>query len=58
MKQGKRPFYLKASERRKQALLQHYEKLKTSGGLEKAMVKRRQKVASKDHRLIPRNRRT
>lgn len=58
VQQGKRPFYLKASDRKKQALLQQYEKLKATGKLEKAMAKRRQKVAAKDHRLLPRNRRS
>lgn len=54
---GKRPFFLKASEKRKQALIQRYHELKASGKLEKAMAKRRKKMASKDHRLVPRGRR-
>ena len=58
VKQGKRPFYLKASEKRKLALVSKYNALKASGGLDKALAKRRQKVASKDHRLLPRGRRT
>ena len=57
MKQGKKPFYLKASEKRRLALVQKFKTLKASGGLEKALAKRRQKVASKDHRLLPRGRR-
>ena len=57
VRSGKQPYYLKASERKKQALVQRYSQLKESGQLEKVMAKRRKKLASKDHRLVPRGRR-
>ncbi|KAK9805361.1 hypothetical protein WJX73_006577 [Symbiochloris irregularis] len=58
VKAGKRPYFLKASERKRQALVQRFHELKSSGRLEKVMDKRRKKVAAKDHRLVPRGRRT
>jgi len=51
--EGKRPFYLKKSEKRRQELLAKYDELKATGQLEKYMEKRRKKNASKDHRLLP-----
>jgi len=50
---GKRPFYLKKSEKRKQELMAKYEELKSTGQLEKYMEKRRKRNAAKDHRYIP-----
>lgn len=50
---GKKPFFLKKSEKKRQELVQRYEDLKASGGLEKAMAKKRKKNASKDHRYVP-----
>lgn len=38
-------------------LLAKYKELKTGGGLEKFMEKRRKKNASKDHRYMPSQRR-
>ncbi|OMO80223.1 Ribosomal protein S7e [Corchorus capsularis] len=52
-KQGKRPFYLKKSEIRKQRLIEKYKKLKASGKLESFIDKRRRKNAAKDHRFMP-----
>ncbi|OMP04763.1 Ribosomal protein S7e [Corchorus olitorius] len=52
-KQGKRPFYLKKSEIRKQRLVEKYKKLKASGKLESFIEKRRRKNAAKDHRFMP-----
>ncbi|KAL9406396.1 hypothetical protein Peur_003368 [Populus x canadensis] len=52
-KQGKRPFYLKKSEIRKQRLTEKYNKLKASGKLESFIEKRRKKNAAKDHRYMP-----
>ncbi|XVF13199.1 hypothetical protein REPUB_Repub08aG0187600 [Reevesia pubescens] len=52
-KQGKRPFYLKKSEIRKQRLVEKYKKLKASGKLESFIEKRRKKNAAKDHRFMP-----
>jgi len=53
VKGGKKPFFLKKSEKKRQDLVQRYEDLKASGGLEKAMAKKRKKNASKDHRYVP-----
>jgi ribosomal RNA-processing protein 36 len=50
---GKAPFYLKKSERKRQELLAKYEELKSGGGLDRYMEKRRKKNASKDHRYLP-----
>ncbi|CAM6086570.1 unnamed protein product [Calypogeia fissa] len=52
-KQGKKPFYLKKSEIRKEELVEKFKELKSSGKLEKYMEKRRRKNASKDHRYVP-----
>ncbi|CAK7335452.1 unnamed protein product [Dovyalis caffra] len=52
-KQGKRPFYLKKSEVRKQRLIEKYNKLKASGKLESFIEKRRRKNAAKDHIYMP-----
>ncbi|XP_058781768.1 uncharacterized protein LOC131655995 [Vicia villosa] len=52
-KQGKRPFYLKKSEIRKQRLIEKYEDLKTSGKLESYIEKKRKRNAAKDHKLMP-----
>ncbi|KAL5552143.1 hypothetical protein UlMin_002319 [Ulmus minor] len=53
IKQGKRPFYLKKSDIRKQRLTEKYQELKASGKLEAYMEKRRKKNASKDQRHMP-----
>lgn len=53
VKQGKRPFYLKKSEVRKQQLIEKYKSLKANGKLEAFLAKRRQKNAAKDHRYVP-----
>ena len=50
---GKRPFYLKKSEKRRQELVARYEELKSTGQLEKYMEKRRKRNAAKDHRYLP-----
>ena len=50
---GKKPYYLKKSERRKQELIAKFEELKSTGKLEQYMEKRRKKNASKDHRYLP-----
>ena len=57
MRAGKRPFYPKRSEQRKQELLARYQELKTSGKLEAYMAKRRRRNAAKDHRYVPSGRR-
>lgn len=54
---GKKPFFLKKSEKRKRELVAKYEELKSSGRLDKYMEKRRKKNAAKDHRYVPSTRR-
>ncbi|MCO5583824.1 hypothetical protein L7F22_037739 [Adiantum nelumboides] len=53
VKQGKKPFYTKKSETRKQELVAKYKELKASGKLEAFLAKRRRKNAAKDHRYMP-----
>ncbi|KAK9716509.1 hypothetical protein RND81_06G238100 [Saponaria officinalis] len=52
-KQGKRPFYLKKSDIRKQTLLEKYNNLKASGKLDSFIQKKRKRNAAKDHRFMP-----
>ncbi|EOA36210.1 hypothetical protein CARUB_v10010126mg [Capsella rubella] len=52
-KEGKKPYYLKKSEIRKQALIEKYNTLKESGKLTSYLDKRRKKNATKDHRFMP-----
>lgn len=52
-KHGKKPFYLKKSEIRKQRLLQKYDSLKATGQLDSYIEKRRKRNAAKDHRFMP-----
>ncbi|KAI4346888.1 hypothetical protein L6164_007751 [Bauhinia variegata] len=52
-KQGKRPFYIKKSEIRKQRLIKKYNDLKSSGKLDSYMEKKRRRNASKDRRYMP-----
>ncbi|DBA72635.1 hypothetical protein WJX79_007607 [Trebouxia sp. C0005] len=56
VKQGKKPFFLKRSEAKRQELVAKYKHLKASGGLEKVVQKRRRKNAMKDHRYVPSSR--
>lgn len=53
MKQGKKPFFLKRSEKKRQELVRRYEDLKATGRLQKVMAKKRKKNAAKDHRYLP-----
>jgi ribosomal RNA-processing protein 36 len=53
VKDGKRPFFLKKSDKKKLELLDRYKELKDSGKLEAYMAKRRKKNAAKDHRYVP-----
>ncbi|XP_002983697.2 ribosomal RNA processing protein 36 homolog [Selaginella moellendorffii] len=53
VKQGKKPFYMKKSDKRRAALIEKYKELKTCGKLENFLAKRRQKNAAKDHRYVP-----
>lgn len=52
-KHGKKPYYLKKSEIRKQKLIDKYKELKASGKLESFIEKKRKRNASKDHRYMP-----
>jgi ribosomal RNA-processing protein 36 len=54
---GKVPFFLSKAEKKKRELLAKYEELKSGGGLDKFMEKRRKKNAAKDHRYLPSGRR-
>lgn len=58
MKQGKKPFFLKRSEAKRQELVAKYKHLKATGGLDKVVQKRRRKNAMKDHRYVPATRNT
>lgn len=53
MKEGKKVYFPKRSEKKRQELVRKYEELKASGRLERAMAKRRKKNAAKDHRYMP-----
>ncbi|XP_071962055.1 ribosomal RNA processing protein 36 homolog [Antedon mediterranea] len=50
IKQGKKPFYLKKSEKRKAELTEKYKMLKESGKLDTYIAKRRKKNASKQRK--------
>ncbi|XP_030051548.1 ribosomal RNA processing protein 36 homolog [Microcaecilia unicolor] len=52
-KEGKKPFYLKKSEKCKLELAEKYEVLKKSGKLESFLSKKRKRNASKDKRKMP-----
>ncbi|GLC44253.1 hypothetical protein PLESTB_000757400 [Pleodorina starrii] len=54
---GKNPFFLKAADKKRLALLAKYQELKERGKLDKFMEKRRKKNAAKDHRYLPSGRR-
>ena len=53
VKAGKKPFFMKKSEKKRQELIQRYQELKATGKLQKTIEKRRKKNAQKDHRYIP-----
>ncbi|XP_071437912.1 ribosomal RNA processing protein 36 homolog [Pithys albifrons albifrons] len=52
-KQGKKPFFLKKSEKRKLELAEKYAELKRSGKLESFLNKKRKRNATKDKRRLP-----
>lgn len=52
-KEGKRPFYLKNSDKKKIELAEKYRELKASGRLEKFMSKKRKRNAQKDRKNLP-----
>jgi ribosomal RNA-processing protein 36 len=53
---GKKPYYLKDSEKRKLVLEKKFEKLQETGQLEKYMAKKRKRQASKLHTKLPERR--
>lgn len=57
VKQGKTPFYLKKSEQKKKLLEDQFAGMK-KGQVDKAIARRRKKVAGKEKKLLPRERRT
>lgn len=56
VKQGKRPFYLKKSVKKKLELAEKFKKLKSSGKLEQYLKKRGKKNASKERKKMPHRR--
>lgn len=56
VKQGKRPFYLKKSDKRKLELAEKFKKLKSSGKLDQYLKKKGKKVASKERKKMPQRR--
>lgn len=57
VKQGKQPFYLKKSEQKKKLLLDQFTNMK-KGQVDKAIERRRKKVAGKEKKALPFARRT
>ncbi|KAK1760952.1 hypothetical protein QBC47DRAFT_368684 [Echria macrotheca] len=57
VRQGKKPFYLKRSEQKKQLLLDRFQGMK-KGQVDKAIERRRKKTASKEKKSLPFARRT
>lgn len=57
VKQGKKPFYLKRSEKARQELVRRYKMLQDTGKIDKVIAKKAKKNAAKDHRHIPPSRR-
>nr|XP_056709042.1 ribosomal RNA processing protein 36 homolog [Euleptes europaea] len=52
-KQGKKPFYLKKSDKQKLELAEKYKELKKNGKLESFLSKKRKRNAAKDRRKLP-----
>ncbi|XP_041469665.1 ribosomal RNA processing protein 36 homolog [Lytechinus variegatus] len=53
VKQGKKPFFLKKSDRRKLELAEKFKALKRSGKVDNYLAKRRKKNAQKDRKKMP-----
>ncbi|XP_064623034.1 ribosomal RNA processing protein 36 homolog [Lineus longissimus] len=53
VQEGKTPFYLKKSEKKKFELAEKFRELKKSGKLEKYLNRKRKKTASKDRKHLP-----
>eukprot|EP00892_Ulva_mutabilis_P008706 jgi/Ulvmu1/6207/UM028_0063.1 len=50
---GKRPYYMKDSEKKKRVMEKRFAHLEETGQLEKYMTKKRKRVASKLHKKLP-----
>lgn len=50
---GKKPFYLKDSEKKKRVLEKKFTRLEETGQLENYMLKKRKRQASKMHKKLP-----
>lgn len=50
---GKTPYYLKQSEKKKRVLEKKFDHLEETGQLDKYMLKKRKRVASKMHKKLP-----
>ncbi|KAL2162770.1 hypothetical protein VTH06DRAFT_6606 [Thermothelomyces fergusii] len=57
VRQGKKPFYLKRSEQKKLALVEQFKGMKKKQ-VDRAIERRRKKLASKEKKLLPTARRT
>ncbi|KAM7214945.1 protein of unknown function (DUF947) domain containing protein [Rhypophila decipiens] len=57
VKQGKQPFYLKKSEQKKRLLVEQFAGMK-KGQVDKAIEKKRKKVAGREKKALPYGRRT
>ncbi|XP_071506392.1 ribosomal RNA processing protein 36 homolog [Diadema antillarum] len=53
VKEGKKPFFLKKSDKRKLELAEKFRALKSSGKMERYLAKRRKKNAQKARRKLP-----
>ncbi|KAI8896775.1 hypothetical protein BC833DRAFT_596153 [Globomyces pollinis-pini] len=58
VKQGKKPFYMKNSEKKKLELVEKFKSIGKGVSMEKFLEKRRKKNASREHRKIPSTRRS
>lgn len=50
---GKKPFYLKQSEKKARVMEKKFAQLEETGQLEKYIAKKRKRVASKMHKKLP-----
>jgi len=56
IRKGKKPFYMKKSEKKKMELAEKYKKLKESGKLNKYISKKRKRNAAKERKYLPKKR--
>jgi len=55
--EGKKPYYLKRSDLRKQEMIEKYQTLKGQGKLDRYIIKKRRRQVAKDRKSIPNRRR-